>query len=241
MDVEGMLDNDIVGNADGRPHTVRLFSEGVPSDETKEEAAIRQSVGGENDSPARQLARYVKEVGQNDATGMKVALIFRRDRYLRGGDQIPFLENGYRSAVRFTEWRENFHHEHQNVRFENGIQYGDLPRFVEFEYAAGVARVNGATLAALASAPASPKNAQIVATQLTNKTTLTWQANTEPDLAGYRVVWRTTTAPTWQHSRFVGNVTQATLNLSKDDYFFGVRAVDTHGNMSPVTFPTPKF
>ena len=241
MDVEGMLDNDIVGSDAARPNTVRLFSEGVPSDETKQEAAIRQAVGGENDSPARQLARYVHEVAQNDATGMNVALIFRRDRYLRGGDQIPFLENGYRSAVRFTEWRENFNHEHQNVRVEHGVQFGDLPRFVEYKYVAGVARVNGATLAALANAPVAPKNAQIDATKLTNDTTLTWDANPEPDLAGYEVVWRTTTASDWQHTKLVGNVTQVTLNLSKDDYFFGVRAFDESGNVSPVSFPTPKF
>ena len=165
---------------------VRLFSEGVPSDETADEAAIRQAVGGEKDWPARQLARYVKEVGQNDATGMRVALIFRRDRYLRGGDQIPFLENGYRSAVRFTEWRENFAHQHQNVRVENGVQFGDLPRFVEFPYVARVARVNGATLAALANAPAAPADAQLDATELTNNTTLLWKPNREPDLAGLR-------------------------------------------------------
>jgi Peptidase family M28 len=241
VDIAGMLDNDIVGSADGRPRVVRLFSEGVPSDETADEAAIRQAVGGENDSPARQLARYVKEVGQNDATGMKVALIFRRDRYLRGGDQIPFLENGYRSAVRFTEWRENFAHQHQNVRVENGVQFGDLPRFVEFPYVARVARVNGATLAALANAPAAPADAQLDATELTNNTTLLWKPNREPDLAGYQVVWRTTTAPDWQHTMDVGNVHTVTLKLSKDDYFFGVRAVDTDGNRSPVTFPTPKF
>lgn len=241
LDIEGMLDNDIDGNAAERPHTVRLFSEGVPSDETDQEANIRRSVGGENDSPARQLARYVVEVGQHDVTGMHVALIFRRDRYLRGGDQIPFLENGYRSAVRFTEWRENFKHQHQNVRVEHGVQYGDLPRFVEFDYAAGVARVNGAALAALASAPATPKGVQIDASELTNTTTLLWQPNTEPDLAGYEVVWRNTSAPLWQHSTFVGNVTSTTLNLSKDDYFFGVRAVDKDGNQSPVTFPTPRF
>jgi hypothetical protein len=184
VDIAGMLDNDIVGNADGRPHVVRLFSEGVPSDETADEAAIRQAVGEENDSPGRQLARFVREVGQNDATGMKVALIFRRDRYLRGGDQIPFLENGYRSAVRFTEWRENFDHEHQNVVVRNGVQFGDLSRFVEFPYVARVARVNGAALAALANAPASPAGAEIVATTLTNNTTLTWKPNHEADLAG---------------------------------------------------------
>jgi Peptidase family M28 len=241
VDIAGMLDDDIVGSSAARPHVIRLFSEGIPSDETPQEAEIRQAVGGENDGPARQLARYVKEVAQNSATGMHVALIFRLDRYLRGGDQIPFLDAGYRSAVRFTEWREDFNHEHQDVRVRHGVQFGDLPRFVDFRYAARVARVNGATLAALASAPASPRGAQLVATTLTNNTTLVWKANKEPDLAGYDVVWRKTTAPNWQHSMSVGNVHKVTLKLSKDDYFFGVRAVDKAGNRSPVSFPTPKF
>lgn len=242
VNIAGMLDNDIIGTANGADaHSVRLFSEGIPSDETAQEAAIRQAVGGENDAPARQLARFVKDVGANKATGMDVQLIFRRDRYLRGGDQIPFLTGGYRSAVRFTEARENFDHQHQNVRVENGVQYGDLIRFVDFPYVARVTKVNVATLAALADAPASPQKAQIVATALTNDTTLRWKANTEPDLAGYEVVWRDTTAPLWQHSIAVGEQTSYTLPLSKDNYFFGVRSIDKEGHRSPVTFPTPFF
>jgi hypothetical protein len=237
-----MLDNDIIGTPNGDdPHTIRLFSEGVPSDETAQEAAIRQAVGGENDSPARQMARYVKEVAANEFTGMNVQLIFRRDRFLRGGDQIPFLENGYRSAVRFTEIREDYRHQHQDVRNVNGHQFGDLFRYLNFDYLAGVTKVNIATLATLADAPARPKNVKIVATKLTNNTTLTWNANTEPDLAGYEVVWRATDATLWEHSKFVGNVTQVTLPLSKDNYFFGVRAVDTDGHPSPATFPVPEF
>ena len=242
VNIAGMLDNDIIGTPNGEdPRTVRLFSEGVPSDETPQEAAIRQAVGGENDSPARQLARFVKDTADNQATGMRVDLIFRRDRYLRGGDQIPFLQNGYRSAVRFTEQRENFNHQHQNVRVRHGVQYGDLARYVDFGYVARVTRVNVATLAALASAPASPHGAQIVATTLTNNTTIRWQPNREPDLAGYQIVWRDTTAPLWQHSVDVGDRTSFTLPLSKDTYFFGVRAIDKHGNRSPVSFPTPFF
>jgi peptidase M28-like protein len=242
VNVAGMLDNDIIGTANGaNAHSVRLFSEGVPSDETPQEAAIRQAVGGENDAPARQLARFVRSVAANKATGMDVRLIFRRDRYLRGGDQIPFLENGYRSAVRLTESRENFRHQHQDVRVENGIQFGDLPRFVDYPYVARVTKVNVATLAALADAPASPKEAEIVATTLTNNTTLRWKANTEPDLAGYEIVWRETTAPLWQHSLAVGKRTTVTLHQSKDNFFFGVRAIDKEGNRSPVTFPTPFF
>jgi hypothetical protein len=244
MDVEGMFTNDIIGSStsdSGRrdPFTVRLFSEGVPTTETPAQAALRQSIGGENDGPSRQLARYVKEVGENSATGMHVRLIWRRDRFLRGGDQISFLQQGY-AAARFTEPAENFAHQHQDVRVENGVQFGDLPEFVDFNYTARVARVNGAALWSLAMAPTSPKNARIDTTQLTNDTTLTWNANPEPDLAGYEIVWRESTAPLWEHTIPVGNVTRFTIeDLSKDNVQVGVRAVDRDGNRSPVSYPTP--
>jgi peptidase M28-like protein len=244
MDIEGMFTNDIIGSSTADngvrdPRTVRLFSEGVPTNETPQQAATRQSVGGENDGPSRQLARYVKEVADNDATGMHVRLIWRRDRFLRGGDQIPFLERGY-PAARFTEPNENFAHQHQDVRVENGVQFGDLPQFVDFAYTARVARVNLAALASLALAPATPKRARIIAGQLTNDTELRWAANTEPDLAGYEVVWRETTDPLWTHTIPAGNVTDFTVrNLSKDNVQFGVRAVDRQGHRSPVAFPVP--
>ena len=242
LDIAGMLDNDIIGTANGADaHAVRLFSEGIPTDVTPDELSLIQEVGGENDAPARQLARFVKSVAENPATGMRIDLVFRRDRFLRGGDQISFLANHYRSAVRFTEERENFHHQHQNVRVVHGVQYGDLARFVDFSYLARVTRVNVATLAALANAPAQPAGVKIIATRLTNSTTLRWQPNTEPDLRGYEVVWRTTSAPLWEHSMAVGTQTRVTLPLSKDNVVFGVRAVDTGGNRSPVTFPTPVF
>lgn len=245
MDVEGMFTNDIVGSSTsdkGRrdPFTVRLFSEGVPTTETPAQAALRQSIGGENDGPSRELARYVKEVGENSATGMHVRLVWRRDRYLRGGDQIPFLQQGY-PAARFTEPAENFAHQHQDVRVENGQQFGDLPQFVDFAYTARVARVNGAALANLAWAPTAPKEAKIDTTQLTNDTTLTWKANPEPDLAGYEVVWRESTDPLWTHTIGVGNVTSYTIpDLSKDNVQVGVRAVDRDGFRSPVAFPIPQ-
>ena len=244
MDVEGMFTNDIVGSSTsdtGRrdPFTVRLFSEGVPTTETPAQAALRQSIGGENDGPSRQLARYVKEVGENSATGMHVRLIWRRDRFLRGGDQISFLQQGY-AAARFTEPAENFAHQHQDVRVENGVQFGDLPEFVDFNYTARVARVNGAALWSLAMAPTAPKNARVDTTQLTNDTTLSWHANPEPDLAGYEIVWRESTAPLWEHTIPVGNVTRFTVkDLSKDNVQVGVRAVDRDGNRSPVSYPTP--
>jgi hypothetical protein len=243
-DVQGMFTNDIVGSStadDGErdPKSLRLFAEGVPTDETEAEAAIRQSVGGENDSPARQLARFVTEVADNRATGMRVRVIYRRDRFRRGGDQIPFLERGY-PAARFTEPNENFAHQHQDVRVENGVQFGDLPQFVDFDYVARVARVNASALAALARAPVAPKNARIITANLTNDTQLRWNANPEPDLAGYEIVWRDTTAPLWQHSISVGNVTRFTPPVSKDNVIFGVRAVDKDGNKSPASYPIPR-
>src|SRR5205085_9267506 len=144
------------GNGVVDRRSVRVFAEGVPSEETPAEATIRRSVGGENDSPARQLARFIKETGERFVRGMKVNLIYRRDRYLRGGDHIPFLERGF-PAVRITEPNEDYTRQHQNVRTENGIDYGDLPDFVDFEYVANVARVNMISIASLAIAPAKPK------------------------------------------------------------------------------------
>ncbi len=243
LDIEGMFTNDIIGNSHGGngihdPHTVRVFSEGVRSNETEAEAALRRSVGGENDSPSRQLARVVKEAGEREVPGMKVWLIYRRDRYGRGGDHQPFLERGY-AAVRFTEPNENYNHQHQNVRQENGIQYGDLPEFVDFDYIADVARVNAAALATLALAPARPKNV-LLGGGLADDTDLKWEANAEPDLAGYEIVWRDTTAAVWTNSRWLGNVTSFTLKgMSKDNYFFGVRAVDKDGHRSPASYPHP--
>ncbi len=242
--IEAMLTNDIVGNTLGGNgvrdrRTVRVFAEGVPSNESTDEARTRRSVGGENDSASRQLGRFIKETGERDVPGFKVQLVYRRDRYLRGGDHIPFLERGY-PAVRFTEPNEDYRHQHQNVRVEAGVRYGDLPEFVDFAYVAQVARINAAALAALARAPATPKDVRIVTKRLTNDTDLQWAANREPDIAGYEIVWRETTAPFWTHSRHVGNVTSYTVKgMSKDNYFFGVRAVDKKGHRSPVSFPRP--
>lgn len=241
--VRGMLDNDIIGSSHGGngvhdDRSVRLFSEGIPTDETPAQAAVRRSVGGENDGPSRQLARYVKEVAERYVPGMKVTLVYRRDRYGRGGDHIPFLTQGW-PAVRFTEPNEDFHHQHQDVRTENGVVYGDLPEFDDFAYIARVARVNAAALAMLASAPDAPKDA-VLPVRLSDDTTLRWAASDDPALAGYEVVWRDTTAPLWQHARFVGNVTTYTVKgLSKDNYLFGIRAVDRHGRRSPVAYPRP--
>lgn len=244
MDIEAMFTNDIVGNSLGGngvrdTRTVRVFSEGVPSNEKPEEATVRRGVGGENDSASRQLARFLKETGAQYVRGMHVNMVYRRDRYLRGGDHIAFLERGF-PAVRFTEPNEEYRHQHQNVRIENGVQYGDLIQFVDFNYIANVTRINAASLAVLALAPARPKNATLVTARLTNDTDLKWDANKEPDLAGYEIVWRETTSPVWTDTRRVGNVTSYTVKgLSKDNYFFAVRAVDRDGHKSPASFPRP--
>jgi len=244
VDVQAMFSNDIIGTGNAHdgtaadPRTVRLFVEGVPTSETPAQTTTRQSVGGENDGPSRQLGRFVREVAQNPQTGMKVRVIWRRDRYLRGSDHISFLQRGY-PAGRFTEPRENFAHEHQDVRVEDGVQYGDLVQFCDFWYIARVARVNAAALWSLAQAPGTPKGVVIDTTQLTNQTTLRWQPSTAADLSGYEVVWRETTAPDWQHVLRVGNVTSVTIDLSKDNVYFGVRAVDREGHRSPVAAPVP--
>ncbi len=244
MDIEAMFTNDIIGGAKAfkdRPdrNSVRLFAEGVPSNETEAEANLRRSVGGENDSAARQLGRYIKETADIYSPNFRVNVIYRRDRYLRGGDHIPILEKGF-AAVRFTETHEAYDHQHQNVRTENGKFYGDTPEYLDFGYIASVAKINVASLASLALAPAKPKIVGIDITRLTNDTDLKWDANAEDDLAGYEIVWRETTAPFWTNSKSVGNVTKLTMaEMSKDNFFFGVRAVDKDGNKSPVVFPKP--
>jgi hypothetical protein len=243
-DIQAAFSNDIVGTGDAHdgtaadPYTVRLFVEGVPTSETAQQASVRQSVGGENDGASRQLGRFVAEVAGAPVTGMKVRVIWRRDRYLRGSDHISFLLRGY-PAARLTEPRENFAHEHQDVRVEEGVQFGDLVEFCDFGYIARVTRVNAAALWLLAQAPGTPKGVVLDTTQLTNETTLRWNANTEADLAGYEVLWRETTAPDWEHVVAAGNVTTVTIDLSKDNVFFGVRAVDRAGHRSPVAAPQP--
>lgn len=243
-DIAGMFTNDIVGSSLGQngfrePNTVRLFAEGPPANETAAEAATRRTTGSENDSPARQLSRYAKEVAETTDTDMRVRIIYRRDRYLRGGDHIPFLERRF-PAARFTEVNEDYRHQHQDVRVEDGVQYGDLTRFVDFGYTARVARVNGAVLAGLATAPAAPSDVRVRTGELSVDTQLEWEANSEPDLAGYEVVYRDTVEPYWTHRIRVGNVTSYTAEgLTKDNFLFGVRAVDRDGNRSPVSFPRP--
>jgi Zn-dependent M28 family amino/carboxypeptidase len=242
--IQGVLNMDIIGSPVGGngvrdPRTIRVLAEGVPTSEAAAEAARRRSIGGENDGVSRQLARYVKETGENSATGMRVKLVWRRDRFLRGGDQISFLQQGW-PAVRFTEPNENYDHQHQDVRVENGTQFGDLLQFVDFDYLERATRAVGSSLAALARAPRAPVNARVITTELSYDTELRWNANPEPDVAGYEVVWRDSIMPLWTYSRRVGNVTAYTIEgLNKDDYQVGVRAIDRDGNRSPVAYPIP--
>src|SRR5580693_7108476 len=235
-DVQGMFSNDIIGASqafDGTrpdPFTVRLFVETIPTAATANDIAIIQSVGGENDGATHQLARFVTAAAPFELTDMNVRVIWRRDRYLRGSDHISFQAQGY-PAARFTEPRENYNHEHRDVAVINGVQFGDLIEFVDFDYTARVARVNGAALWSLATARGTPKNLLIHVAPPAgfagiNTTTLTWNANPEPDLAGYEVVMRETTSPDWTSAINVGNVTSVTLNISKDNVQFGLRAID---------------
>lgn len=235
--VEAVLNNDIVGNSRGSggardDRTVRVFSEGTRATETPEQASKRRYNGGEVDSPARNLSRFVAERGK--AAGLKVEMIYRTDRYSRGGDQVPMLEAGY-PAVRITERQEHYDRQHQNVRVENGRRYGDTIDGVDFAYLAKVTRLNVATLAALATAPGVPRGVTIEGA-VTPDTVLKWQA--VPGAARYTVWWRHTTSPTWQFSRDAGAATTLTLKgIDIDSWFFGVAAVGADGASSPVVFP----
>ena len=246
-DVQGMFSNDIIGASEGfdgtkpDPFTVRLFLEGVPTNVTSSQIGLLQSTGGENDSLSRQLGRFVTSVAPFGLTGMNIRVIWRRDRYLRASDHVSFQGRGY-PAARFSEPRENFNHEHQDVRVVDGVQFGDLIDFVDPDYVAGVTRVNAAALWGLASSPSTPKNVQIHTNPPpglpgTNLTTLTWNASPESNLTGYEVVLRETTEADWTKAISVGDVTTVTLDISKDNVQMGIRAVDRDGNRSPVAFP----
>jgi hypothetical protein len=240
--IEAALNNDIVGGdrIPGQdPTVVRVFSEGVPI--TANDATLRllKGLGGENDSPSRQLARYIADTARIYQAGVKPFLVFRLDRYLRGGDHISFLEQGF-TAVRFTEYREDFNHEHQNIRTENGVEYGDLPKFVDFDYVAHVAELNAATLASLAAAPAPPQTVRLLTKDLQNGSTLTWKPPEGSPATHYEVLWRLTTSPEWEHAQDVGNQTQVTLPLSKDNVIFAVRTLDEKGHRSLPVVPEPE-
>lgn len=240
-EVLGILNNDIVGNSRGMAATVedrvRVFSEGVRSNETDAIGASRRSVGGEVDAPSRNLARYVDVIADQHLPGFDVSMVYRRDRFGRGGDQVPMVEAGF-PAVRVTEAAEHYHRQHQDLRTENGVVYGDTIEGVDFTYLARVTRLNAMTMASLASAPRPPLEVKVDGAVSAN-TTLTWTAS--PGAASYVVWWRETTSPVWQHSEIVAG-TQTTTVLEKvviDDWFFGVQAVSADGYASPVQFAGP--
>jgi hypothetical protein len=242
--LEAVLNNDIVGgdkSAEQDRSVVRVFSEGVPAAATDQDVRRIRALGGENDSASRQLARYISDVDRayKNEVGVAPVLVFRLDRYLRGGDHSAFNQQGF-AAVRFTEFREDFHHQHQNVRTENGIEYGDLAKFVDFDYVAHVARLNAATLASLASAPAPPANVHLLTKDLENDSTLTWDASPGGPAAEYEVLWRATSSPEWEHAQKVGSVKRVTLKLSKDNVIFAVRALDAAGHRSLPVVPVPE-
>jgi Zn-dependent M28 family amino/carboxypeptidase len=238
--LEAVLNNDIVGgdrSPQQDPSVVRVFSEGLPNAASDAEIRRIRMLGGESDSSSRELARYIAETGRTYDTGVKPLLIFRLDRFLRGGDHYSFNQQGF-AAVRFTDFRENYDHQHQNVRTENGTEYGDLPKFVNFDFTARVARLNAATLASLASAPASPSAVKMLTKELDNDTTLTWEPS--QGATGYEVIWRATSAPDWEHVQTAGSGTRATVKVSKDNVIFAVRAVDTAGHRSLPVVPEPE-
>ncbi len=264
--VEAMITNDIIGSSRGDAgqqdaRRLRLFADGLdplvrlltaananrPASETdaKSIAAMQAELlpllqaGGNEDLPTHQLGRHLKAAAESAMPGFTVQLIQRRDRYLRGGDHIPFLERGY-AAVRISEPFENFAHQHQNPRTENGVVFGDLPEFVDSAYVADVTRANLAGLATLAWAPAPLKGVRLDARELTNDSTLEWQASDDPEVAGYRVVWRDTDSAAWQQARDVGKATRVTLPVSKDNVVFGVQAVSKKGFAGLASYPLPR-
>lgn len=240
-EVLAVLNNDIVGNSHGMAahidDRVRIFSEGVRSNESADIGASRRSVGGEVDAPSRNLARYMDVIADQHLPGFDVSMIYRRDRFGRGGDQVPMVEAGF-PAVRVTEAAEHYHRQHQDLRIENGIVYGDTIDGVDFPYLARVTKLNAMTMAALASAPRPPREVRVDGAVSAN-TTVSWTAT--PGAARYVIWWRDTTSPVWQHSRTVpGDETAATLeNVVIDDWFFGVQSVSADGYASPVQFAGP--
>lgn len=241
--IAGVLNNDIIGNSNSSETNIsdntklRVFSETIPLAESEQQAALRRSINADNDSPSRQLARYIKEVGERYVDQMEIKLIYRSDRFLRGGDQTPFLRNGF-TAVRMSEMNENFYHQHENVRVENGIQYGDLPEFMDFEYLRKVSAVNLAAAASLANSAGVPEEVKIDVRGLSNKSILLWKAPAVGKVKGYYVLMRETSSSMWE-KKFFTTETTLTLPYSKDNYFFAVQSVNETGEESLAVFPTP--
>ncbi len=243
-DIEAVLNNDMIGNIEGvdgviRNDVFRVFSEPTPVTETEEARRRRRTTGGEVDGVSRQLARYVARMTDLYIPNLEAKMIYRLDRFGRGGHHRPFNDAGF-PGVRIMETHENYRRQHQDLRIEDGIEYGDVIEGVNFDYAAKLTGVNVISLAGLAWAPAPPTGVGI-AGAVRASAVLSWDSVASDDLAGYRVYWRDTTAPQWEHSRFVGEVTEYTFeNLVIDNYLFGVASVGGDGNESVVVFPTAR-
>lgn len=238
-----LMNNDIIGNSYGMEtdikdnKSVRVFSEGVSPLETPAQVAARQSAGTDNDGKARQAARYIKEVAERYVDQLEVKLIYRRDRFLRGGDHTPFSQQGF-AAVRITEMNEDFNRQHQDIRTENGFKFGDLPEYVDYNYLQKVTRMNLAVMANLAWSAQEPENVVVSTSGLTNKTALKWEAPKGKTPAGYYILMRETTSPFWEKKIFVKE-TSTSIAYSKDNYYFGVQSVDEKGHESLVITPRP--
>lgn len=241
--IEAVLNNDIMGSNHSNETNiinntrVRVFSEAFSVQDTGRAAINIRSLGLENDGKARQLARYVKEIGERYVDNLEVVMVYRNDRFLRGGDHTPFVNRGY-AAVRITEMNENYYQQHQDVRIENGIQYGDLPEFMDFEYLRKNTCMNLVNLANLAKAPAMPQEVKVDTRKLTNYTNLSWKPSKNGQVKGYYILIRETTSAFWQKKIFTTD-TKADLPYSKDNYFFAVQAVSAEGNESLPVVPSP--
>ncbi|MFB6455448.1 M20/M25/M40 family metallo-hydrolase [Chitinophaga sp. Hz27] len=239
--VDAMLNNDMIGQnssseTDLHDNTrVRVFSEGIPATADEKQLAFIKQVGMENDGNARQLARYIKETGERYVDNLNVMLIYRNDRFLRGGDHTPFVKRGM-TAVRITDMYENFDHQHQTIRKEKGVQYGDLPEFMDFEYLRKNTALNLAVLASLSTAPSKPQEVKLDVKQLTNYSRLYWAASQQGRPKGYYVLMRETSSPVWQ-KKFFTTATELTIPYSKDNYLFAVQAVGENGAESQAVFP----
>jgi hypothetical protein len=238
-----LLNNDMIGNTYGMEtdlrdnSSVRIFSEGVPASETTEQMAARLAAGTENDGHARLAARYIKEVGERYVDHLNVKLVYRRDRFLRGGDHTPFSQLGF-TAVRITETNEDFNRQHQDIRNVKGFNFGDLPEYVDYTYLQKITRLNLAVLSNLSQAPPAPLNPVTVTSDLTNKTTLKWEMAKGSSAQGIYVLLRETSSPLWE-KKFFFTGTSAVLPYSKDNYFFGLQSVDGEGHESLVVVPKP--
>ncbi|MEY4011502.1 MAG: hypothetical protein RIT22_626 [Bacteroidota bacterium] len=241
--VVAMLNNDMIGNSLSNGTglrdnlNVRVFSETIPYLETESEAKVRKSTNRENDSPSRQLARYIKTTTSQYVDQLNINLVYRNDRFLRGGDHTPFSQNGF-TAIRFCEMNENYDHQHQDIRLEKGTQFGDLPEFMDFEYMRKVTCANLATLSNLGWSPKAPNNVGVKITELTNFSDLVWTAPEGKKIYGYNVLIRETSSSHWEKTFFVKD-TVTSIPYSKDNYFFAIQSVDELGHASLPIFPVP--